>query len=116
MLTRLSSGVRPYFQASLLAALLLASGCKSLLDPEPVQQLADDRAITDAASARAATLGAYDRVQNYYQLDWPTLGFLPADNVRFNGTLNQFLQIDQNALSADNVHLDLHLPGHQRGQ
>jgi hypothetical protein len=103
MLTRLFSKARPYLQASLLAALLLASGCKSLLEPEPVQQLADDRAITDAASARAATLGAYDRVQNYYQLDWPTLGFLPADNVRFNGTLNQFLQIDQNALSADNV-------------
>ncbi len=103
MLTRSYSGLRSYFQASLLAALLLVSSCKSLLDPQPVQQLADDRAITDAASARAATLGAYDRVQNYYQLDWPTLGFLPADNVRFNGTLNQFLQIDQNALSADNV-------------
>jgi hypothetical protein len=104
MLTRLYSSSRPYFQASLLVALLLnASGCKSLLDPQPVQQLADDRAITDAASARAATLGVYDRVQNYYQLDWPTLGFLPADNVRFNGTLNQYLQIDQNQLSADNV-------------
>lgn len=104
MLTRLYAGTRPYLQASLLAALLLgSSSCQDLLDPQPVQQLADDRAITDAASARAATLGAYDRVQNYYQLDWPTLGFLPADNVRFNGTLNQFLQIDQNALSADNV-------------
>jgi len=86
-----------------LPALGGVGGCKDLLDPQPVQQLADDRAITDAASARAATLGAYDRVQNYYQLDWPTLGFLPADNVRFNGTLNQYLQIDQNQLSADNV-------------
>jgi hypothetical protein len=96
---------RPRFllQASLLTGLLLTTACSDLLDPTPVQQLADDRAITDAASARAATLGAYDRVQNYYQLDWPTLGFLPADNVRFNGTLNQFLQIDQNQLSADNV-------------
>ena len=104
MLTRYYSGTRPYLHVSLLAALLLsASGCKDLLDPQPVQQLADERAITDAASARAATLGAYDRVQNYYQLDWPTLGFLPADNVRFNGTLNQYLQLDQNALSADNL-------------
>lgn len=103
MLTSLVPSVRPLVQASLLVGLLLASGCKELLDPQPVQQLADDRAITDAASARAATLGAYDRVQNYYQLDWPTLGFLPADNVRFNGTLNQYLQLDQNNLSADNL-------------
>jgi hypothetical protein len=104
MLTLSISSVRPFFQASLLVGLLLsASGCKDLLDPQPVQQLADERAITDAASARAATLGAYDRVQNYYQLNWPTLGFLPADNVRFNGTLNQYLQLDQNALSADNL-------------
>ena len=104
MLTLSFSNVRPYFRAALLVGVLLGAGsCKDLLDPQPVQQLADERAITDAASARAATLGAYDRVQNYYQLDWPTLGFLPADNVRFNGTLNQYLQLDQNALSADNL-------------
>lgn len=103
MINLFYSRSRFLLQAALLTGLLLTGACKDLLDPTPVQQLADDRAITDAASARAATLGAYDRVQNYYQLDWPTLGFLPADNVRFNGTLNQFLQIDQNQLSADNV-------------
>ena len=68
-----------------------------------MQQLPDDQAIKDAGSARAATIGVYDRVQAYYQLNWPVLGFLPGENVRFNGTLNQFLQIDQNQLSADNV-------------
>jgi tetratricopeptide (TPR) repeat protein len=85
------------------AATLGLSACNDLLEPTPVQQLPTDRAITDAGSARSATIGAYDRVQAYYQLNWPVLGFLPGEDVRFNGTLNQFLQIDQNQLSADNV-------------
>ena len=84
-------------------AALSLSACNDLLEPTPVQQLPDSQAIKDAGSARAATIGVYDRVQAYYQLNWPVLGFLPGENVRFNGTLNQFLQIDQNQLSADNV-------------
>lgn len=91
------------FAAQVLAASLSLTACQDLLDPTPVQQLPDDKAITDAGSARSATIGVYDRVQAYYQLNWPVLGFLPGENVRFNGTLNQFLQIDQNQLSADNV-------------
>ena len=85
------------------AAALSLSACNDLLEPTPVQQLPDNQAIKDAGSARAASIGVYDRVQAYYQLNWPVLGFLPGENVRFNGTLNQFLQIDQNQLSADNV-------------
>ncbi|TGD82781.1 RagB/SusD family nutrient uptake outer membrane protein [Hymenobacter wooponensis] len=94
---------RLLFAAQLSTAVLSLTGCQDLLDPTPVQQLPDDKAITDAGSARSATIGVYDRVQAYYQLNWPVLGFLPGENVRFNGTLNQFLQIDQNQLSADNV-------------
>jgi hypothetical protein len=85
-----------------LFLLLVTASCNTL-DVQPFQQLPDDRAITDAGSARAALLGTYSSVQNYYQLNYPVLGYLPGDNVRFNGTLNQFNQIDQNALSADNV-------------
>ncbi|WP_022826139.1 RagB/SusD family nutrient uptake outer membrane protein [Hymenobacter norwichensis] len=94
---------RLLFAFSVAAATTGLTGCNDLLDPTPVQQLPADRAITDAGSARSATIGAYDRVQAYYQLNWPVLGFLPGEDVRFNGTLNQFLQIDQNQLSADNV-------------
>jgi hypothetical protein len=82
--------------------LILATACGTL-EVQPFQQLPDSRAITDVGSARAALLGTYSSVQNYYQLNYPVLGYLPGDNVRFNGTLNQFNQIDQNALSADNV-------------
>ncbi|WP_240731430.1 RagB/SusD family nutrient uptake outer membrane protein [Hymenobacter radiodurans] len=94
---------RLLFASQVAAVSLSLSACNDLLEPQPVQQLPADQAITDAGSARAATIGAYDRVQAYYQLNWPVLGFLPGENVRFNGTLNQFLQIDQNQLSADNV-------------
>ncbi|RSK47515.1 RagB/SusD family nutrient uptake outer membrane protein [Hymenobacter rigui] len=98
------SSINQLFVAVLLSAASLSiSACNDLLEPTPVQQLPDDQAITDAGSARSATIGVYDRVQAYYQLNWPVLGFLPGENVRFNGTLNQFLQIDQNQLSADNV-------------
>lgn len=82
---------------------LVLFSCDDLLDTKPYQQLSDSGAITDATSANAALLGAYSQVQNYYSLNYPTLGFLPADNVRFNGTLNQFLQTDQNSLTPDNV-------------
>jgi len=81
----------------------LLTSCEDLLDTEPYQQLPDNAAIVDATSANAALLGAYSTVQRNYSLNYPTLGFLPADNVRFNGTLNQYLQTDQNSLTPDNV-------------
>ncbi len=86
----------------LVTWMLTLGACTELLDIEPFQQLSDQGAITDAASSRAALLGAYSSLQNHYSLNYPVLGYLPADNVRFNGTLNQFLQIDQNAVTPDN--------------
>jgi hypothetical protein len=57
----------------------------------------------DVSTARAAIIGAYNGVQGYYAGNYPTLGTMPADNVIFNGTLSQYLQLDQNAIPADNV-------------
>lgn len=89
-------------RAFIVIGLIAQSACTQVLDIEPFQQLSDQGAITDAASARAALLGAYSAQQNHYSLNYPVLAYLPADNVRFNGTLNQFLQIDQNAVTPDN--------------
>jgi hypothetical protein len=86
-----------------LFAILILAGCRKYLTLDPYQQVSDDEAITDAGSARAAITGAYDKVQNYYQLNYPVLGYLTGDNVIFNGTLNQYLQLNQRALSSDNV-------------
>ena len=87
----------------LLLVLGANTACDRFLEVKPAQQVADEQAITNAGGARAAILGAYSQAQAYYQLNYPVLGYLPADNVIFNGTLNQYLQVDQNALSADNV-------------
>jgi hypothetical protein len=95
---------RKYIYSFLLVAISLgASSCKKYLDEKPNNLLPTEDAITDAGTARAAIIGAYDRVQNYYSSNYPTLGVMPADNVIFNGTLNEYLQLDQNAVPVDNV-------------
>jgi tetratricopeptide (TPR) repeat protein len=95
---------RKYIYSFLVAAISLSAiSCKKYLDEKPNNQIATQDAIVDAGTARAAIIGAYDRVQNYYSSYYPTLGVMPADNVIFNGTLNEYLQLDQNAVPVDNV-------------
>ncbi len=92
-----------YYSLLLLGGLTLASSCKKFLEETPNNALPTDKSITDAGTARAAITGAYDAVQNYYAANYPTLGTITADNVVFNGTLSQYLQLDQNAIPPDNV-------------
>src|SRR6187402_2570021 len=89
-------------------ALLLALSaglisCKKYLEETPNNAIPSITAIVDAGTARAAITGAYDGLQGYYASNYPTLGTITADNVVFNGTLSQYLQLDQNAIPADNV-------------
>ncbi len=87
----------------LVLVAIQATSCKKYLDEKPNNLIAASDAIVDATTARAAITGAYDRVQGYYASNYPTLGVMPADNVIFNGTLSEYLQLDQNAIPADNV-------------
>jgi hypothetical protein len=87
----------------LLSGLLTFSSCKKFLEETPNNALPSEQSITDAGTARAAIIGAYDAVQGYYASNYPTLGTITADNVIFNGTLSQYLQLDQNAIPPDNV-------------
>ena len=96
--------MKPVYQLLLLGVLL--SSCKKFLTETPNNALPVGQTITDLGTARAAILGAYDGVQSYYtgsNAGYVTLGVMPADNVIFNGTLSQYLQLDQNAIPADNV-------------
>jgi hypothetical protein len=89
-----------------LLLLVFSSSCKKFLTENPNNALPAGQSITDAGTARAAILGAYDGVQNYYtgsNANYVTLGTITADNVIFNGTLSQYLQLDQDAIPADNV-------------
>jgi len=83
--------------------LLSITSCKKFLEETPNNALPAETAITDAGTARAAIIGAYDRLQEYYAASYPTLGTITTDNVVFNGTLSQYLQLDQNAIPTDNV-------------
>jgi len=88
---------------SIVAGLSLLTSCKKFLEEKPNNALPSGSSITDAGTARAAIVGAYDAVQGYYAGNYPTLGTITADNVIFNGTLSQYLQLDQNAIPPDNV-------------
>ncbi len=91
-------------QFLLLAVLSLSLGsCKKFLTESPNNAVPTEDAIVDANTARAAIIGAYDGVQSYYAGSYPTLGTITADLVVFNGTLSQYLQLDQNAIPTDNV-------------
>lgn len=95
---------RSYIQLLFLAgSLFLLSSCKKFLEETPNNSLPTNKSIVDAPTARAAIIGAYDNVQGYYASHYPTLGTITTDNVIFNGTLSQYLQLDQNAIPPDNV-------------
>ncbi|OQP41116.1 hypothetical protein A4H97_14500 [Niastella yeongjuensis] len=87
----------------LIGGLTFFTSCKKWLEETPNNALPANKSITDAATARAAIIGAYNSVQGYYSASYPTLGTITADNVIFNGTLSEYLQLDQNAIPADNV-------------
>ncbi|MGY0035355.1 hypothetical protein [Pedobacter sp. NJ-S-72] len=72
----------------LLILPLLFGSCKKYLEEVPNNAIPSTTAITDAGTARAAILGAYDGLQSYYSSDYITLGTITADNVVFNGTLS----------------------------
>ena len=93
----------PFRYSLFLLAALTLSSCSKFLEERPNNALPTGKSITDAGTARAAITGAYDAVQNYYAANYPTLGTITADNVVFNGTLSQYLQLDQNAIPPDNV-------------
>lgn len=94
---------RIYIYSLFLSIALGSVSCEKYLDEKPNNSIATEDAITNAGTARAAIIGAYDRLQGYYATQYPTLGTITADNVVFNGTLSEYLQLDQNAIPTDNV-------------
>ena len=94
----------------LLPALLLttAAGCDSILDTEPVDRIPVEEAITDAPTARAALVGAYDALTSlaYYGRNFLVLGDLSADNAEHTGTLTALADVGLNTLDAENTTID----------
>jgi tetratricopeptide (TPR) repeat protein len=92
-----------YIYTTVLSFAALLTACEDFLDVSPRNSIPSDKAITDAGTLRAAIVGAYDSLQDYYAGNYVSLGVMPADNVSYNGTLSQYLQLDQNAIPNDNV-------------
>ena len=86
-------------------ALVASTGCGSILDTEPVDQIPSDQSIVDAPTARAALVGAYDALQSldYYGLGLLMMGDLSADNAEHVGTYQYLGQVSRNQLQADNT-------------
>ena len=90
---------------ALLMALALA--CDNTLTVEPVNEVAADAAIIDAATARAAMAGAYDALQDdanwtYYSGDFNVFSDLSSEDVRHSGTFDTYRSADRNTLSSAN--------------
>jgi tetratricopeptide (TPR) repeat protein len=92
-----------YIYAAILSSAALLTACEDFLDVSPSHSIPSDKAITDAGTLRAAIVGAYNSLQDYYAGNYVSLGVMPADYVSYNGTLSQYLQLDQNAIPNDNV-------------
>jgi len=86
-------------------ALAATAGCSSLLDVAPTDRIPESIAIVDAPSARTALAGAYQALQgySYYGEDFVILLDLSSDNTEHTGTFTDLLDVDHNAIRADNV-------------
>jgi hypothetical protein len=84
--------------------LLVAAGCKSVLDVNPINEFPEEEAIINPATARAAVAGLYDALQDgsYYGGELVFFGDLSAEDVGHTGTFTTYRLIDQNQLAADN--------------
>jgi hypothetical protein len=90
---------------ALLAVFALA--CDNTLTVEPVNEVAADVAIIDAATARAAIAGAYDALQDdnnwtYYSGDFNVFSDLSSEDVRHSGTFDTYRSADRNTLTSAN--------------
>ncbi|MDR3143015.1 MAG: RagB/SusD family nutrient uptake outer membrane protein [Tannerellaceae bacterium] len=88
--------------ATVLLSSLPFAACEGFLDLSPADSIPSAVAITNKETANAAIIGAYNSVQDYYSGYYITLGTITADNVSYNGTLSEYLQLDQNSVSPDN--------------
>jgi tetratricopeptide (TPR) repeat protein len=88
----------------LLLAVGLGACDDDLLDVKPVDQVDNDIAIVDEASARAALNGAYAALEDldYYGGDYLMFGDLMTENAEHTGTFAVYADADAGALTADN--------------
>ncbi|MBI2072087.1 MAG: RagB/SusD family nutrient uptake outer membrane protein [Gemmatimonadetes bacterium] len=88
--------------------LAIATGCDSVLDVQPINQIPEERAIISPATARSAVAGMYDALQStgYYGGTFTVFGDLPAEDVEHTGTFASWRQVDKNEITTDNTAIE----------
>jgi hypothetical protein len=92
-----------YILVFALLALLFIS-CEKVLDVEPTESLSTDQAIQNRNDVLRALTGCYDALQQagMYSLDMVVIPDLVADNLDHSGTRQEYGQIDNNSILAEN--------------
>jgi hypothetical protein len=87
-----------------LIALIAFTSCSDLLDVEPTDAISADQAINDKVGVDRAITGSYNALQSVgsYGRNHILVSDLPADNLRWSGTTQEYSQIDLNEIAADN--------------
>ncbi len=92
----------------LFVLLVTASSCSKILDVEPTQSISADQAITDKNGLDKAVTGAYNSLQSVgtYGRNQIIVNDLASDNLFWTGTTQEYSQIYNNDIPADNGVVD----------
>lgn len=100
---RKTYNIKSFFTYCLvLAGTLIFSSCESILDREPLNQVAESKVVTDKNSAKAAVAGMYNELQsgNYYGFNYVIIGDVSADIAESIGTWDFYREMDTYTISA----------------
>ncbi|MFH1121613.1 MAG: RagB/SusD family nutrient uptake outer membrane protein [Bacteroidota bacterium] len=88
----------------LISFALIHSSCSKVLDVEPTDSISSETAIKDKVGIERAIIGSYTSLQaaGLYGRNRVIIGDLAADNLTWTGTTFEYLQIENNEISADN--------------
>jgi len=89
---------------SLILTFSLLMACE-MNEITPTEYVAADEAITNANGVKKAVVGCYDALQSqsYYGRNMIIVPDLVADNLKESGTLQEYVEIDNNRMLADNA-------------
>ncbi|MCF8307469.1 MAG: RagB/SusD family nutrient uptake outer membrane protein [Bacteroidales bacterium] len=89
-----------------IALTIMASGCE-ILEVEPTDKIAGDKAINDLDGLKAAVNGSYDQLQSVgFAEDGIIFGDLPADNWIHVGSKKEYRQVDNNEILPSNGYIE----------
>jgi hypothetical protein len=89
---------------TLVILTVLYTSCEKVLDVEPTESISTDEAIKNKNDVLRALTGCYDALQQagLYSLDMVVIPDLVSDNLDHTGTRQEYGQIDNNSILAEN--------------